>query len=319
MSGGSTFLLRKGHSRLNDLLGGRSALGLGVGNIYYVVKDTEPFYGDILASYAEDYNDGSTAVHTNIPSALDATVECRNDYVVVWPSNSDYDLDTAGLVMNKKCVHLICPAGLGYDRGATNAVRIEQTTDSVPIIAVSDASIEIAGFYFKPYYGQSHITLANASYAPNIHHNTFVLKWEGGGANLPAIACSGDAPAWGGIERNWFISQAGDDQTCPVIVDIPAPATGARCNYNDFMLGDGNTATVGIRNLATKGSVNYNTFGQAADDATYTHCVQVATWGSAIGNRGAVADSILVTGGVSDKSFSDNMNGVNGGLIDDES
>ena len=104
-----------------------------------------------------------------------------------------------------------------------------------------------------------------------------------------------------------------------MIIDIASPATGARVNYNDIMLGDGNTATIGIRNSATKGSVNYNTFGQAAGDATFTHCIAIGTWGSAIGNRGAVADSILVTGGVSDGSFSDNMNGVNGGLIDDES
>ena len=102
-----------------------------------------------------------------------------------------------------------------------------------------------------------------------------------------------------------------------MIVQIAAPATGARVNYNDFMLGDGNTATVGIQNSATKGSANYNTFAQAANDATWTHCVAVGTWGSAIGNRGTVANSILVAGGVDDKSFSDNMNGVNGGAIDD--
>lgn len=311
------YILRKGVSTINDLAGGAAALGMGVGNVYYVIKTTEAFYNDLSARLAHVYEDGSQAVHTTIQSALDATVECRNDYVIVWPSNADYDI-TAALTMSKKSVHLIAPAGLGNDRGATAAARIEQLTDSTAIIAVSDASVEIAGFYFKNYYGESAITLAATSYSPNIHHNSFMMAWESGGANLPSIAGTGDAGAWGSIERNWFISQKGDDQTCPVIVQIASPATGARVNYNDFMLGDGNTATVGISNAATKGSVNYNTFAQAANDATWTHCIAIGAWGSAIGNRGTVADSILVVGGGADKSFSDNMNGVNGGLVDDE-
>ena len=313
-----TYILRKGVSTLSDLVNGRAGLGLGIGNVYYVVKSDEAFYGDILATYAQDYTDGSTAVHTSLVTALAATVECRNDYVVVWPSNSDYDLDTAGLIMNKKSVHLICPSGMGYDRGANNSVRIEQTTDSVPIIAVSDASVEIAGFYLKPYYGQSHITLAATSYAPNIHNNTFVLKWESGGANLPAIAGTGDAGAWGGIERNWFVSQSGNDQTCPKIVSIQSSATAARVCYNDFMLGDGNIATVGIFNNAVKGEASYNNFGQAANDATWTVCVQINAWGTAIGNRAAASDGAVVTGGVDEKSLVDNMSAAAGGTIDED-
>ena len=310
------YIMKKGVSRVNDLVGGRAVLGMGIGNVYYVVKSAEAFYAQFVEDHQGEYTDGSEIVHTTIQSALDATVECRNDYVIVSPSNSDYDL-TAALTMSKKSVHLICPGGLGYDMGASNAARIEQTTDSTAIIAVSDAAVEIAGFYLKPYYGQSHITLAATSYAPLIHHNTFVLKWETGGANKPAIAGTGDACAWGGIERNWFVSQSGDDQTCPVVVDIKASATAARFNYNEMTLGDGNTATIGISNAATKGTVNYNLFNNAGSDATWTHCISIGSYGSAIGNRGTVADSILVTGGAAGVSLSDNMNGASGGAIDE--
>ncbi len=312
---GTPYILRKGVSSIHDLAGGNLWGGMGVGNVYYVIKSTEAFYGDLANRFEHTYEDDSVAVHNTIASALAVTVECRNDYVVVWPSNSDYDI-TAALALDKKSVHLVCPAGMGNDRGATNAVRIHQETSATTVFAVSDAAIEIAGFYVKPYTGVSHVTMAAASYAPNIHHNTFVLQWTS--SNEASIIGTGDAGAWGSIERNWFISQGGDDQTAAKIIDIQPSATGARVNYNDFMLGDGNTATVGIYNGATKGSVNYNTFAQAAGDATWTHCISLGTWGSAIGNRGAVADSILVTGGVNNGSYSDNMNGVDGGLVDDQ-
>ncbi len=300
--------------------------GLGVGNVYYVVKTADTaVYQDMIKRYGDErYADGSKILYlataatadVAIQQALDACVECRNDYVVVMPSDSDYDL-TAVITLSKKSVHLIAPAGMGNMRGSTNAVRIEQTGSGLAIFAVSDSSIEIAGFYLKPYIGKSHITLAATSYAPNIHHNTFVLKWTS--SNSPAIVGTGDAGAWGAIENNWFVSQAGNDQTCASIIDIKSAATAARVNYNDFMIGDGNTATVGIKNLATKGSCNYNTFAGAANDGAFTHCIQVSQWGSAIGNRSSIsADGEIVTGGVQHKSFSDNMNSVNGGVVDDE-
>ena len=301
--------------------------GLGIGNVYYVVKTADTaVYQDMLRRYGDErYADGSKILYlataatadVAIQQALDACVECRNDYVVVMPSNSDYDI-TAAITLSKKSVHLICPAGMGNERGATNAARIEQTTAATAIFTVSDAAIEIAGFYLKPYIGCTHITLtASSCYAPNIHHNTLVLQWTT--SNLPAIVGTGDAGAWGSIEKNWFISQGGDDQTCASIISIAAPATGARVNYNDFMIGDGNTATVGILNLATKGSCNYNTFAGAANDGAFTHCIQIGAAGSAIGNRSSIsADGEIVIGGVQHKSYSDNMNSVNGGVVDDE-
>lgn len=287
----------------------------GVGNIYRVIKTDEPYYKQFAADYLGRYSDNSNIVHTDIQSALDATVEGRNDYVVLQPSDSDYDI-TAALTMNKKSVHLICPAGLGYDVGANNSARIHQNTAGQAVIAVSDASIEIAGFYLKPYQNVSHITLAAASYSPNIHHNTFVMN-NTSTTGQPIIAGSGDAGAWGSIERNWIISQGGDDYTIAKIIDIKASATGARVCNNEITIGDGATATVGISNLATKGMVRGNVFGQAGSDSTWVHCIAVSSFGNAVENRGVVADSVLVTGGVNDKSFSDNMNGVNGGLVDD--
>jgi hypothetical protein len=185
-----------------------------------------------------------------------------------------------------------------------------------PAACTRTRTVEVAGFYFKQYQNHSAITMATGAYAPNVHHNTFPISMTSTTCE-PIIACSGDAPGWGGIERNWFISQGGDDGTIAVIVDIPGPATGARCNYNDFMMGDGNTATVGISMAATKGSANFNTFASAGNDGGYTHCIALGTYATAIGNRGTVADGILITGGTASYSLSDNMNGASGGAIDE--
>jgi len=310
------FIMRKGISLMSDLRDGLVAGMPGVGNVYHVAQTTNTAVYNHIMQFDRTYEDGSQLVHTTIASALSATVECRNDYVIVWPDDSDYDL-TAALVLDKKSVHLIAPSGMGYDRGATNAVRIEQTTAATAVMAISDASIEVAGFYLKPYIGCSHITLAATSYAPNIHHNTFVLKWTT--SNAAAILCSGDAGAWGSVaESNWFISQAGDDQTCGVIVDVPAPATGARVCNNDFFIGDGNTATIAIRNLATKGTTKGNDFMVAAGDGTITTCVVQGAWGNAFGNRGAVGADALIDGGTDDISAVQNYNSLAGGTIADD-
>lgn len=303
--------------------GGQPVGGLGIGNVYFVIKTTEPYYAQFLNDRQGNYSDGSaivypaTAATSNvaIQAALDACVEGRNDYVIVQASDSDYDL-TAALTLSKKSVHLICPAGLGLDRGATSACRLHQTTDGQVIFAISDASIEIAGFYLKPYANHSHITVAASSYGLNIHHNFFTLNWTS--SPDPAISCAGDGGAWGQVaHHNLFESQAGDDVTCASLITIGASATGARCDYNDFFLGDGNIATIAINNAATKGTANYNNFMVAGSDGGYTHCITLGSYGSAIGNRGCVADGILLAGGVTDLTFSDNMNSANGGVVDD--
>ena len=312
----ATYRLTSGSATLGDLADGHLAMGLGVGNVYWVIKTTEAYYDAFLGDRQRTYSDGSSAVHTSIQSALDATVECRNDYVIVQPSNSDYDL-TAALTMSKKSVHLICPAGLGNDIGATNACRLHQNTAATAVIAVSDASVEIAGFYIKNYQNKAAITLAALSYAPNIHHNTIVMNCTST-TSEPMIAGTGDAGAWGSIERNWIISQSGDDYTIASIITINSAATAARVCYNEITIGDGATATIGISNAAVKGMTRGNVFGGAGSDCTWTHCISVNGDGNAIGNRGVVADSILVAGGTNDKSFSDNMNGVDGGVVDDQ-
>ena len=306
---------------MTNFPGGITSMGvpilnsLGIGNVYHVVKSTESFYGDFSRNRKAVYDDGSQSLHTDIQSALDATVEARNDYVVVYPSDSDYDL-TLALTLSKKSVHLVCPAGFGYDIGSNNSARIEQTVTGKVIFELSDTAIEIAGFYLKEYYGGSetfgHITMAATSYAPNIHHNSFMLRWMATCAG--AIVASGDAGAWGKIERNWFVSQSGGARTCAAVVSIAAAATCAQVNHNQFTIGDTQIATVCIKNSAVKGNTNFNIFSESGGDGvasggTITKAISINLNGTAIGNIGAVGSGQMLTGGTTLHSYSENYGG----------
>lgn len=322
---GNTYILRKGVAGVQDLKGGFGLMGLGMGNVYRVIASDEPYYTQFVADHQFEHSDGSEAVHTTIASALSATVECRNDYVVVQPQDADYDITTA-LEMNKKSVHLVCPAGLGYDIGASNACRIHQT-GAYPIINVSDAAIEIAGFYLKNYATKGGVILSSdVTYGLMIHHNYWAMSLSGS-TNEPMLGplianTTGAAGAWGTFERNFFQSQAGGSATIAAILGtFNAQATGVRVCFNELAIGDtNNTATVGIKNLSVKGITRDNIFHahQTASGAgVFTHCVQTDTSGTAYRNIGNVADGEIVVGGTDELSHILNYNSVGGGTQDE--
>ena len=302
--------------------------GLGIGNVYYVVNTTSTAaYADILKKFGgERYADGTAILypHTSTASevtlnglknALASTVEDRNDYVVVMGANSTYYIDEA-LALNKKNVHIICPGGFGYERGATNSARIQQI-GAYAIFAVSDASVEIAGFYLKNLTGYSAITLATNAFAPNIHHNYFPIQATA--SFIGSIIGSGDGGAWGKIEKNTFISQSGNAKTCAAgVIQIPEAATSCSVSYNEIIIGDTQIATIGISNYAIKGQTNFNWFSECGGNAvttnggTITKCISINPSGCAIGNRAAVGTTQILTGGTSAHSYSDNIGGVTG-------
>ncbi len=303
---------------------------LGVGNVYFVIKSSEAYYDAFVEARQHQYSDGSFSVHADagtgdgIQTALDACVANRNDYVIVQPSQSDYDL-TVALTLSKKAVHLLCPAGFSYGVGANNACRIHQT-GSAPVIEVSDSAIEIAGFYFKNAATEGGIIISNSTYGLNIHNNYWAMNLNTA-TNEPMIGplianTTGDAGAWSTIERNFIQSQAGASATIAAIIRFNSQATGIRIVNNHIGIGDtDNTATVGILNSSVKGMTNDNDFfayQTASGVGVFTHCINIHASGVAYGNRGNVADSELIVGGTSGKSFIFNYNSVSGGTQDDE-
>ena len=301
--------------------GGQPVGPLGVGNVYYVVDSGESYYDAYIRDRQGTYkNDDSAIVHTTIQSALDVTVECRNDYVIVQPKDGDYDITTA-LSMSKKAVHLICPAGFGYTRGANNAARIHQT-GAYPIIELEDAAIEVAGFYLKNYYSKGGIILNNnVTYGMNVHHNYWAMSLTTS-TNEPMFGplianTTGAAGAWGTFSQNFIQSQAGASATIAAICRTNSQATGTRFCENDIGIGDtDNTATVGILCGSVKGMVNDNNFfayQTASGAGVFTHCISIHASGVAYGNRGNVVTHELVVGGTDNLSFIQNYGSTSGG------
>lgn len=305
--------------------------GLGVGNVYYVCNtaNTE-VYAELLKKFGgERYADGSAILYPHtavgatvtingLQNALNACVSSRNDYVIVMPSEADYDIAEA-LTMSKKAVHLICPAGLGNKVGATNAARIHQNA-AYPVITLSQSAIEIAGFYVKNYAQYAGFNavqnVANVGvYGCNIHHNQFNMRSTTTSAK-PMIDFSGDAGAWGSIESNWFVT-AVSNATYTSIIQIGSSATCARVENNSITIGDGCTATLGISNAAVKGNTNFNVFSECGGDGatsggTIATAIAIHASGCAIGNRAAVGSGKILSGGTSDHSYSDNIGGATG-------
>ena len=299
-------------------------MSLGIGNVYYVVQSSNDGYADFTNERQGTYhNDSSWRVHATIASALAVTVAERNDYVIVLPDSADYDI-TAVLTMDKKSVHLVCPAGLGYDIGANNAARVHQETANTGMIALTGQSCEIAGLFFKNAASTAAtaaaIYSASAGYCSHIHHNFFAILLSGA-TNSPMIATGTDGLAWSTIQRNRFCSYTGTSATLAACVLIPGPATGCAVDYNDFTVGDGNTWTAAINNAAVKGSVKFNTFSEAAasgagDSAgTFTACITAGLGVAVIGNRGGVLTGHLLSGGTANRSFCENFDGETGGSV----
>lgn len=317
------YIMRKGVSRASDLQGGGNLGMLGAGNVYRVIKSTESYYDQFVADHQFQHSDGTSAVHTDIQSALDATTEGRNDYVLVQPSNSDYDI-TAALTLSKKAVHLIALGSL-YGNGVGNSVRLHQT-GNFPIMTLTDAALEISGFYLKNAATYGGIILGTGSFGLNIHHNYWAMALSGA-TNEPMLGpliadTSGEEGGWSTFSDNFIQSQSGANATIAAIARINVSATGTRFERFQIGIGDtNNTATVGIYNRATKGSVNdcdFFAYQTATGVGIFTHCINISVSGVAYGNRGNVADSVLIAGGTDEFSFIRNFNSVGGGTQDEQ-
>jgi hypothetical protein len=306
----------------SEILGGS---GLGVGNVYIVsnTSDTAAYaslndtYGGILYPDGTQMFRGATAATADvaIQAALDSCVANRNDYVVVMPSGTNYSI-TNSLSMSKKGVHLICPTGLsGNSFPVGNTARLKSIVAATPVIAIaaSTEAVEIAGFYIKNYADVAAITIATGCSALNIHHNMFPMVWTS--SPVASIVGTGSGGAWGSIEHNQWISESGTSVTAAIAaVNLAAQATGARVCHNEVTIGDANTATLCISNLAVKGHTDFNVFSESGGSGvtsggTITNAISAPVNGCAIGNRGAVASGELLSGGTANTSFCDNLDG----------
>jgi len=303
------------------------ALPATMGKIFFVGHGSDTFTGDLLNEFPVD-RDGVPRVYLTvagadtdelaIQAALDACVESRNDYVLVLPSNNDYDL-AAALTMSKRDVHLL---GMDYlfnkqETGSNSATKIHQIAD-YDAITLTGGNCEIAGFYFKNYNNQGTIVCTGAvADCAHIHHNHFNMNATTT-SGVPQVDFAGASSSFALIEKNTFATNV-SSLTFASIVSISSSCTWAKVLDNNFMIGDTCVATIVINNLSYKGQTHDNDIsvlsGGGGATGTITNAITIGG-GTAFGNRMAIAGTTtqdLVGGGAT--AFVDNRDANNGGSL----
>lgn len=294
----------------------------GAGNVYYVMQSTNTLYPAFSASHGGQHDDGSSIVHTDIQSALDATVANRNDYVIVMPDGSDYDI-TDTLTMSKNRVHLICPPGLNSHGIPANYARIHQTTAATAIITVTADAVEIAGFFFKHMTDSNGIVLSGTRWCPIIHDNFFAMACADTGTAAYGVGGTG-AISHASIYGNYFCNYSpglmtGTNNAIASFIGITSnSSTRGLIRGNIINTGANTTVGAGIIFAGVDGFVLenylYENIGGGGVDAG------VLTLGISTGAQCLVSNNVLtlgtannsMSGGTADRSYVWNLSAADG-------
>lgn len=303
---------------------GSEVMGLSMGNVYWVVQSTHAAYQDVRDNKQGQYhNDGSWRVHTTIQSALDATVTNRNDYVVVLPDGSDYDL-TATLTLTKNRVHLVAPSGFGTHGFPTNSVRIDQTTAATAIFTVTGDCVEIGGFFLKGSLSGNMLVLSDTRWHPVIHDNFFGVKASDASSACYAVGGTGAINHFS-IYDNYFTNYSptlmtGTNNALAAFISISSnTSTRGLIRGNLMHPGANTTVGAGILCAAYGGFIigNYlweDTAHGGSDAGVFTLGISNATNTFCADNRiGIATEANAVAGGTADQSYCHNFEATAGG------
>lgn len=297
-----------------------------LGKVFFVCHGEDSWAGNLLNEFPVD-KDGvprmyvtTTSADTDdlaIQAALDACVAGRNDYVLVLPSNNDYDL-AATLTMSKRGVHLI---GFDYlsnkqETGSNSATKIHQT-GNYDIITLTGGNCEVAGLYFKNYNNQGSVMVTGGvADCTHIHHNHFSMNATTT-SGVAQVDMSVSSSSFQLVERNTFATNV-SDLTFDSLINIGSSNTWAKVLKNNIVIGDGCTVTVAIRNLSYKGQTNDNDItalsGGGGATGTITNAITIGG-GFAAGNRigNGTTTASLIGGGT--LSFVNNYDAASGGAL----
>ena len=306
--------------------------GITSGNVYYVIKADASFYGVFHERYQQTYEDGTVAVHADdgdglgIQAALDACTANRDDYVLVMPSDSDYDL-TVTLTMSKARTHLIAPSGLGKGGMSSNSVRLHQNTAATAMVTMSADTIECAGFFFKGGTGDI-IIISGSRWFVDIHDNFFGQSNTDGTDNsgvLGAGAVNGST-----IRNNYFTNYApglltGTDNDMEGFINLSSASSGRNLIEDNIGVTGMNTeVTVGIQIMGTESIIRRNhiaesyTSGGGTQAGILTVGINMgATCFASDNNIFGTGASAALTGGTPDVTCISNWDSTNGRSIAD--
>jgi len=204
-----TYILRKGVSRLSDLVDGYAgAFGIGVaqGNVYYV-----------NAANGSDANAGTSPdkAFATVTKAHDTCTANQNDIVFLIGDSSGLNM-TAALTWSKNYTHLI---GISSPARTANRARIFQLstlTGASPLLTISATGCIFSNFYI--FQGVDDATsLINVSVTGGRNYFNRV-HFAGGGHATQAID-GGASLKLDGAEENVF-------EDCTIGVDTIDAATG---------------------------------------------------------------------------------------------
>ncbi len=296
---------------------------LGAGNIYWVMQTTNPLYNAFLKERQGSYNDGTARVHTTIQSAIDAVTTNRNDYVIVMPDSSDYDI-TSVITITKSRFHILGAGGQVAGGGMpSNSVRIHATNanDIFQFTEANVATVEIAGFFFKCAADKAGVNLGTiTTWHINIHDN-FVGMATSAGAGPGGISGTG-AANHATIHNNYINGYApASTKTAAAMIALGSSSTRAIISNNILVGGDGMVYTAGI----TVGGVDTIVRGNILDEGASALGAVAATFtvGIAANFNAFIYDNYFmmgtpanaITGGTSNQTALRNYEGTSGSTV----
>ncbi len=321
---GTPYVMRKGVSQLSDLRDGRLAVGtLGIGNIYYVMQTSNALYDRFISDYQNEYSDGSLVCHTTIQAGLDAVVSNRNDYVVVMPDSSDYDI-TAALTITKSRFHIIGAGGIVPNGGMpSNSVRIHATNanDIFHITGSNAATVEIAGFFFKCAAEKAGVNTGSVTTWHLDIHDNFVGMATSAGAGAGGIAGTG-AANHASIHHNYINGYApAGSKDAAAMISLGGTSTRSVITENILVAGSGMTYDVGI----TAGGADTIIRGNIIDEGASALGATAGTFtvGIAANFNAFVYDNLFmmavpanaITGGTGNQTALRNYEGTSGSTV----
>ncbi len=319
------FGLEKVLKELAGGLGGVFENGLTSGNVYFVMKTDETWHAAFVNKYQRIYSDGTYAVQPDIQAGLDAVTANRDDYVIVMPSSSDYDI-TATLTMSKGRTHLIAPAGLGKMGMQSNAVRVHQETAATAVFTISADTVEVAGFFLKCSTGNG-FTLTSTRWHADIHDN-FVGMANTDGTDSHGIIGAG-ACYHMGIWNNYLVNYSpgavsGTDNDLASFITFSSSSSGRSVIRNNIIQSGVNTEVTSAMNIQGDASMVIDNIVMetqaigAAETGILTAGITASAGTALIRNVSpGLAASAFIVGPTVDLMCVENYSGLNGGTVVD--
>ena len=279
-----------------------------------------------------DANDGlsTDTPFATIQQGITASRDAKDDYVILMPSSTDYDV-TATTTVDKNRIHIICPSGIGWGGMPGNSARMHMNTAATDWFTITADNVEIAGIFFKADATSttgSPIVFSGTRWCGNIHDNFFGLYAAAASTGNYGIVGTGACNHMA-IHNNYFtvyspaLNTGNNNLVAAFIGFTSGSSTRNIIRDNVLVTGVNSTIAAGILEAGTGtmviGNYLHESVLNGGNDAG------VFTLGISTGTDAQVANNIIsiaaasaanaVSGGTADQSYLLNYEGHSGGTL----